>query len=390
MQIQTGSFVPDGPLEPTGLGCLVIVARHHGLHLTVSQLIHDNMLAGPEVSVADLIKSASGAGLEAKAVHLTWNELNQLKKALPAIVRLEHGGWMVLRRLEGIGDAVRLVLQDPDAGGDTLLLIDQVWFEKAWTGEVVLVKRNYASSTIESRPSVSSDLRPGAQNTSGGVETSLANVHPESRVRENSPYSGPTYALDEARVNLGSSEPLVTRSASDLTEYAEEVPNDIAQALVEPPRAQIRVRIGDAETTANTRSTVFLPETAVATGVAGQERTLSQAPTGLIPSSSSKRRFIVLTVGAAANAVIVWASIFAIQTPILLSIANSFQTDSLKITNVDRRETNTTNHRAEVDSGIGTKLKNTNFLSANANDRTRGLDRQFDQRGASTEMSPAI
>jgi hypothetical protein len=390
MQIQTGSFVPDGLLEPTGLGCLVIVARHHGLHLTVSQLIHDNMLAGPEVSVAELIKSASGAGLKAKAVHLTLNELNQLKKALPAIVRLEHGGCMVLRRLEGIGNIVRLVLQDPDAGDDTLLLIDQAWFEKVWTGEVILVERNYASNTIESGPSVPSDMRLAAQNTSVGVPTSLANVDPESPVRGDKSYSRPTPALDEAGVNLGSAEPLVTRSASALAEYPEEAPKDIAQAIVARPRRQIRARIRDAQPTANTGSTVFAPETSVATGVAGQEHTLSQAPTDLIPSSSSTRRFIVVAVGATANAVIVWATIFAIQTPILLSIANLFQTDSLKISNVDRREINKTNDRPEIVSDAWPKSKNTNFLSTNANHPTRALDRQLNRRDAATETSAAI
>jgi hypothetical protein len=380
MQIQTGSFVPDGLLEPTGVGCLVIVARHHGLHLTVSQLIHDNMLAGPEVSVAELIKSASGAGLKAKAVHLTLNELNQLKKVLPAIVRLEHGGCMVLRRLEGIGNIVRLVLQDPDAGDDTLLLIDQAWFEKVWTGEVILVERNYASNTIESRPSVPSDLRLSAQNPSVGVPTSLANADPESPVRGDKSYSGPTPALDEARVNLGSAGSLVTRSASALAEYAEEAPEDIAQAIVARPRRQIRVRIRGAQPTAKTGSTVFAPETAVATGVAGQEHTLSQAPTDLIPSSSSTRRFIVVAVGAAANAAIVWATIFAIQTPILLSIANLFQTESPKISNVDRREINKTDDRAKIDSDTGPKSKNT----------THALDRQFSHRDATMETSPAI
>jgi Peptidase C39 family len=386
MQIQTGSFVPNGLLEPTGLGCLVIVARHHGLHLTLSQLIHDNMLAGPEVSVAELIKSASGAGLKAKAVHLTLNELNQLKKALPAIVRLEHGGCMVLRRLEGTGNIVRLVLQDPDAGDDTLLLIDPAWFEKVWTGEVIFVERNYASNTIESRPSVPSDLRVAAQNSSVGVPTSLANVDPESPARGDKSYSGPTPALDEARVNLGNAGSLVTRSASGL---AEEAPEDIAQAIVARPRRQIRARIRDTQLTANTGSTVFAPEAAVATGVAGQEHTLSQAPTHLIPSSSSTRRFILVAVGAAANAVIVWATIFAIQTPILLSIANLFQTESLKISNVDRREINKTNNRAEIDSDTGPKSKNTNFLSTNASHPTRALDRQF-KRDATTETSPAI
>ena len=35
---------PPVSKEPTGLGCLVIVARHHGMHLTVPQLIRDNVL----------------------------------------------------------------------------------------------------------------------------------------------------------------------------------------------------------------------------------------------------------------------------------------------------------------------------------------------------------
>ena len=41
---------PPATKEPTGLGCLVIVARHHGMHLTVPQLIRDNVLSGDEVS----------------------------------------------------------------------------------------------------------------------------------------------------------------------------------------------------------------------------------------------------------------------------------------------------------------------------------------------------
>src|SRR5215471_4590479 len=292
MQTQTGAFVPDGVLEPTGLGCLVIIARYHGLHLTVSQLIRDNTLTGPEVSVAELIKSASGAGLNAKAVHLTWNGLILLKKSLPAIVRLEHGGCMVLLRFEGMGRTARLVLQDPDASDDALLLIDRGWFEEVWTGEVVLVKRNYTSNTIESAPSVPSDLRPGAQKTNDGVRTSLANAHPESRVREDKSHLRRTSALDEASVNLKSSEPRVTRSASA---RAKDTPTGVAEPMVALRRGQIRARIGEAQTTDNTVSTVSAPETPVATGVAGQEHTLSQGRT------TSTKQFVVLTVEAAAT-----------------------------------------------------------------------------------------
>jgi ATP-binding cassette subfamily B protein len=38
---------------------------------------------------------------------------------------------------------VRVVLQDPNASNDALLLIDRVRFEDVWTGDVILLKRNY-------------------------------------------------------------------------------------------------------------------------------------------------------------------------------------------------------------------------------------------------------
>jgi ABC-type bacteriocin/lantibiotic exporter with double-glycine peptidase domain len=36
-----------------------------------------------------------------------------------------------------------VVLQDPNAGDDALLMVDRVRFENAWTGEVILVRRDY-------------------------------------------------------------------------------------------------------------------------------------------------------------------------------------------------------------------------------------------------------
>jgi ATP-binding cassette, subfamily B, bacterial HlyB/CyaB len=134
---------PDEVKDPSGLECLVIVARQHGLHLTASQLIHDNLLSGSEVSSADLIKCATKAGLSAKDVTLDWKGLQYLQKALPVIVKLKNGASMVLLRLEGDEDNLRVVLQDPNASDDALLVIDQLRFESVWTGEVLLVKRNY-------------------------------------------------------------------------------------------------------------------------------------------------------------------------------------------------------------------------------------------------------
>lgn len=138
------AVVSDEKLEPSTLGCLVIVARQHGIHLTVPQLVSDNVLSGNEVSNRELVKCAEGAGLSAKSVNLKWNDLQHLKKALPAIVRFTNGASMVLLRLEGDEDSPRVVLQDPNASDDALLIIDQLRFEGVWTGDVILIKRNYA------------------------------------------------------------------------------------------------------------------------------------------------------------------------------------------------------------------------------------------------------
>ncbi|MGY4320286.1 peptidase domain-containing ABC transporter [Bradyrhizobium sp. JR3.5] len=133
-------------LPPSGLACLVIVARQHGLHLTPSQLIHDNLLDDQEVTLAELLKCANSSGMTAKAVTLDWKGLSHLKRALPAIVRLRDGSHMVLLRLEGDENSTRVVLQDPNASEDALLVIDQPRFEDIWSGDVVMAKRDYEIS----------------------------------------------------------------------------------------------------------------------------------------------------------------------------------------------------------------------------------------------------
>jgi len=137
------SFAADDAEAPSGLGCLVYVARRHGIHLSVDKLVHDNVLGRNEVSVADIVKCAKSAGLTAKPIDLDWNGLLQLRKSLPAIVRLRNGASMVLLKIHSDEASGNVLLQDPNAADDAPLIVDRVRFEDAWTGEVVLVKRNY-------------------------------------------------------------------------------------------------------------------------------------------------------------------------------------------------------------------------------------------------------
>ena len=131
------------PAVPTAIGCLVIVARHHGMHLAAPQLIRDNFLTRDEPSIRQLVKCTEAVGLKAKVVNLKWDGLAQLKKVMPAIVRLTDGTCLVLRRIEGEPEQARVVLQDPNSDDDALLVVDRIRFEEAWTGDVILVKRNY-------------------------------------------------------------------------------------------------------------------------------------------------------------------------------------------------------------------------------------------------------
>jgi len=129
--------------QPSALDCLVIVARGHGLHLTTSQLIHDNLFLSSQVSVGQTVACALKAGLAARHVRLNWNGLVQLKKALPAIVFLKNGAAMVLRHAGNSEHISAVVLEDPSSTAESAFTIDRTRFENVWNGDVVVVKRNY-------------------------------------------------------------------------------------------------------------------------------------------------------------------------------------------------------------------------------------------------------
>jgi subfamily B ATP-binding cassette protein HlyB/CyaB len=125
----------------SNLEALVLVARHHEIALSADQIVRDNGLTSENISKELLVQCAQRAGLMAKVVRLSWNGLSELKKALPVIVELKNGSCFVLVGVAG-GD-VQPVAYLRDPGGDAVLTIDRKRFEDAWTGEIILVKREY-------------------------------------------------------------------------------------------------------------------------------------------------------------------------------------------------------------------------------------------------------
>ena len=67
------------------LACLVIAARHHGIHLSVAQLVHDHLLGPGDPPAEAFLGIARASGLRATLASLEWRDLMRLGKALPAI-----------------------------------------------------------------------------------------------------------------------------------------------------------------------------------------------------------------------------------------------------------------------------------------------------------------
>ena len=132
-----------GDASPTWLRCLAIIGRSHGLNLTVHQLVKDNLLASESVSAQVMITCARAAGLKARLIELDWDNLKQLKKALPAVIKLKTGEAMILSEVSLQHEIPHAILRDPDAEEGASLTIDRARLEEIWTGEIVLIRRDY-------------------------------------------------------------------------------------------------------------------------------------------------------------------------------------------------------------------------------------------------------
>ncbi|MCW2275733.1 ATP-binding cassette domain-containing protein [Rhodoblastus acidophilus] len=133
-----------GQKHKSALECLCLVAAHHAHAITVDEIVRDNALSDQAVDYDGLVHCARKAGFKARLVHLDWEGLTQIGKAVPAIVRLKTGASLVLARVAADNGApLGVLLHDPNAAEGAELFVDWLRFQEIWTGELVLVRRNY-------------------------------------------------------------------------------------------------------------------------------------------------------------------------------------------------------------------------------------------------------
>jgi ATP-binding cassette, subfamily B, bacterial HlyB/CyaB len=134
-----GHPIPDAQAqaarEPdTGLICLTMLARFHGLSADPEQIAHRFAEAGETLRLPDLLLAARHLGLHAKVHRAALKRLAHLP--LPALAQDADSRFFVLARVEGEGPDMRVLVQDPLQGAPRWLPIAEL--QARWNGELVL------------------------------------------------------------------------------------------------------------------------------------------------------------------------------------------------------------------------------------------------------------
>ncbi len=136
----------------TSLRALAVIASRLGMDVSIDQLRRRFALQPGEPDTPTLIALALEIGLEARSLHMTFQELPQVARALPAILRAKDGGALILE--EARTDPAKgtiAVIRDPSATDDVVVAIDELHLVEVWEGEAILIKRRY-STTDEAQP----------------------------------------------------------------------------------------------------------------------------------------------------------------------------------------------------------------------------------------------
>ncbi len=129
-----------------------MVASRLGIDTSVEQLRRRFALDEGEPDTQTLIALARELGLEAQVLHIKFEELPRLGRALPAILRARNGGALILE--DARSDPAKgtvAVIRDPCGTDDAVLAIDELHLAEVWEGEAILIKR-VRSSADEQQP----------------------------------------------------------------------------------------------------------------------------------------------------------------------------------------------------------------------------------------------
>lgn len=127
----------------TGLLCLVMLARFHGLAADAEQIQHQFDLAGRASEPSDLLRAGKSLGLRMGAVSSSYKRLR--KTPLPAIAQHADGHFFLLAGIRGD----KVLIQDPLEKRP--LTLPASLFEQSWSGQVILATRRASGIGLNGR-----------------------------------------------------------------------------------------------------------------------------------------------------------------------------------------------------------------------------------------------
>ena len=121
----------QGPEQiDSGLACLAIVARFHGLTADVGQLAHEFKEGSRPFGVTEIRLAAKKLGLQTRCVRGRLARLGSTP--LPAVTLAQDGRFFVVAR----ADEARVLIHDPDTSRPEILSIEA--FGARWTSDLLL------------------------------------------------------------------------------------------------------------------------------------------------------------------------------------------------------------------------------------------------------------
>ncbi|TWB39755.1 ATP-binding cassette subfamily B protein [Nitrospirillum pindoramense] len=126
-------------VDHTMLTALLLVAQHHGVHLSREQLVRTYASGEGEVQRAVLVHAADEKGFEARAVRMSWRQLMRLGRAVPAILCLKDGTALVLTGVSPSVSPPIVYVRDP-ATPTQVRPVDEIALDEIWAGDIILIK----------------------------------------------------------------------------------------------------------------------------------------------------------------------------------------------------------------------------------------------------------
>ena len=126
----------------SALDCLSEIARLRGVDISADRLRHDYVVEDAEPSLPLLLRMAQDIGLKARRIQCGWAQLEKLGAALPVMARLRNGNWVMIVEAGNLDGCPAVAIRDPLAADRSPMPVDRDRFSAAWSGELLLLKRD--------------------------------------------------------------------------------------------------------------------------------------------------------------------------------------------------------------------------------------------------------